>query len=217
MFSLDDVRELWFPPVHFANVDGLLAMGGDLSPERLLLAYKNGIFPWYNPNDPILWWSPPKRMVVFPKEYLPPKNLSRFLKKADFEFTFNRNFQEVVKNCQSAPRRAHDGTWISDEILSAYSKLHELGVAKSVEVWQDGTLVGGLYGVDLGHVFCGESMFSLVSNASKSAFVWLVNHLKNNNYQLLDCQLYNNHLALLGAKEIDRTVFLELLKRSSSA
>jgi len=211
MFLLDD--DLWFPPLDLADDDGLLAVGVDLSTERLLLAYHNAVFPWYNPGEPILWWSPPLRMVVDPKTYKAPKSLASFLKRTPFEFTFNQEFEKVIRACQSAPRNGQDGTWITDELIEAYIKLHQMGWAKSVEVWQEGHLVGGLYGVDLGHVFSGESMFSLVSNASKSAFVWLVNFLKENNYALLDCQIYNDHLALLGAYEIERNHYLAVLQQ----
>lgn len=210
MYLLDD--DLWFPPVNVASDDGLLAVGGDLSTERLLLAYHNGIFPWFNPGDPILWWSPPMRMVVDPKNYKAPKSLGAFIRRMPFEFTFNQEFESVIRACQSASRNGQDGTWITDELIASYIQLHKMGWAKSVEVWQDGKLVGGLYGVDLGHVFSGESMFSLVSNASKSAFVWLVNYLNENQYDLLDCQIHNDHLAMLGAFEIDRLEFLSILQ-----
>lgn len=210
MYLLDD--DLWFPPVNVASDDGLLAVGGDLSTERLLLAYHNGIFPWFNPGDPILWWSPPMRMVVDPKNYKAPKSLGAFIRRMPFEFTFNQEFESVIRACQSASRNGQDGTWITDELIASYIQLHKMGWAKSVEVWQDGKLVGGLYGVDLGHVFSGESMFSLVSNASKSAFVWLVNYMNENQYDLLDCQIHNDHLAMLGAFEIDRLEFLSILQ-----
>jgi leucyl/phenylalanyl-tRNA--protein transferase len=213
MYFLDE--NFLFPPVELASDDGLLAVGGDLSIERLLLAYHSGIFPWFNPEDPILWWSPPLRMVVDPKNYRAPKSLSSFMKRAPFDFTFNQEFEKVIRLCQTAPRNGQDGTWISDELIASFTKLHDLGWAKSVEVWQNGELVGGLYGVDLGHVFTGESMFSLVSNASKCAFVWLINYLNENNYDLLDCQIYNDHLALLGAFEMERIAFIEILNWSS--
>lgn len=210
MYLLDE--QLWFPDPTSANSEGLLALGGDLSTERLILAYKNGIFPWFNEESPILWWSPAKRMVVYPNSYVPPKSLTRFVKKCPFQITFNEAFDQVIHNCRSVPRKNQDGTWITRDIISAYKELHRLGYAKSVEVWLENQLVGGLYGVDLGHVFTGESMFSLKSNASKSAFVFLVEWLKQRNYALLDCQIYNDHLALLGAKEIDRSVFLQILR-----
>ncbi len=213
MYILD--KELWFPPVEMANPDGILAIGGDLSGERLLLAYRNGIFPWNNPGEMLLWWAPPKRMVVVPETYSPPKSMRQFLKKSPFEITFNQAFEAVITNCRYAPRIDQDGTWIGDKIVESFTELHHLGYTKSVEVWLEGELVGGLYGFDLGHVFCGESMFSFVSNASKSAFVALVNHLRENNYALLDCQVYNDHLALLGAFEIDRSAFMQILKNGN--
>ncbi len=210
MFLLDD--ELIFPPVEFADFQGVLAVGGDLSVERLLLAYKNGIFPWFEPDSEPLWWAPPQRMVVFPKEYKAHKSVVALMKKNVFQITFNQEFESVIRACQSVKRREDDGTWISEEIVSSFIELHKLGYAKSVEVWQYDELVGGLYGIDLGHVFCGESMFHKVSNASKVAFVWLVEKLKNENYQLLDCQVYNEHLAHLGAFEIAREDFMAILK-----
>lgn len=214
MYWLDD--DLCFPHPSLAGEDGLLAAGGDLTPERLMLAYSNGIFPWYDLNCPILWWSPEKRMVVNPHTYDPPKSLKNFLKNKPFDFTWNCSFEEVVRSCQKSVRKGQEGTWINEDIVSAYVELHRLGHAKSVEVWQNDTLVGGLYGVQVGTVFSGESMFSSVSNASKAGFVWLVQYLCSNNYQLLDCQLYNDHLALLGAYEIDRVDFLKILDDNTS-
>ena len=205
-------KELYFPPVEETSYQGVLAIGGDLSPQRLLLAYQNGIFPWYNDDEPILWWSPAERMVVSPQLYKVSKSIRNLLNQRKFQITFNQNFKEVIVNCKNADRKAQDGTWISEDIISAYLKLHEMGYAKSVEVWQNNELVGGLYGVDLGHVFCGESMFSKVPNASKIAFVWLVNYLKQNNYKLLDCQVHNDHLEKLGAFEISRETFMRVLK-----
>jgi leucyl/phenylalanyl-tRNA---protein transferase len=205
-------KELYFPPVDEASYEGILAIGGDLSTERLLLAYRNGIFPWYDEMDPILWWSPSVRMVVAPQLYKIPKSVRNLLNQNKFKITFNKNFRDVITNCQKVKRKNQSGTWINDDLIEAYVTLHDLGYAKSVEVWQDDVLVGGLYGVDLGHVFCGESMFSKVSNASKIAFITLINHLKENNYKLLDCQVYNEHLEKLGAFEISRDVFMKILK-----
>ncbi len=205
-------NELYFPPVDSASTEGILAFGGDLSPERLLLAYRSGIFPWFNIDEPIIWWSPNPRMVLFLDEIKVSKSMRNILNRNVFKVTFNQNFSAVIRNCQKIVRPGQDGTWISEQMISAYEKLHELGHAMSVEVWQDEVLVGGLYGVDLGHVFCGESMFSSVSNASKVAFVSLVNHLKSNQYQLLDCQVYNEHLASLGCREINRDDFIKLIK-----
>ena len=210
-------KELYFPPVEEASYEGILAVGGDLSIERLLLAYQNGIFPWFNDDEPILWWSPSERMVVVPKLYKVSKSIRNLINQNKFKVTFNRNFAEVIRNCQQIERTGQEGTWITEDIITSYTKLHEMGIAKSVEVWQMDSqssweLVGGLYGVDLGHVFCGESMFSKVSNASKIAFVWLVNYLKENNYLLLDCQVHNDHLEKLGAFEISRDTFMRVLK-----
>lgn len=205
-------KELFFPPVSEANSDGILAIGGDLSPERLLLAYKSGIFPWFEEGEPIFWWSPNPRMVLFLDELVVSKSMRNILNRNIFTVTFNQNFREVISNCQKIKRDGQNGTWITSDMIEAYCKLNELGIAKSVEVWQKDELVGGLYGVDLGHVFCGESMFSNVSNASKVAFIALVNQLKKDNYKVLDCQVYNEHLESLGCREIDRTDFMEILK-----
>ena len=204
--------ELYFPLVSEANKHGILAIGGNLSIERLELAYNSGIFPWFNEDEPIIWWAPPKRMVLFFDEIIVSKSLRNVIKKDIFTVTINQNFREVISNCKTTVRAGQDGTWITSEMVTAYCELHERGMAKSVEVWQDGKLVGGLYGIDLGHIFCGESMFSKVSNASKVAFVSLVENLKTNNYQLLDCQVYNEHLASLGCREIPRIDFMKLLK-----
>ena len=203
---------LFFPPVSQANCDGILAIGGDLSSERLQLAYKSGLFPWFEQGEPIMWWSPNPRMVLFLDELVISKSMRSILNRNIFTVTFNQNFRDVISNCQNIKRDGQNGTWITNDMIEAYCKLHELGIAKSVEVWQNEKLVGGLYGIDLGHVFCGESMFSLVSNASKVAFIALVNQLKTANYKLLDCQVYNPHLESLGCREIDRTDFMEILK-----
>jgi leucyl/phenylalanyl-tRNA---protein transferase len=205
-------QDLYFPSVSEASREGILAVGGDLSVERLVLAYKNGIFPWFEASEPILWWSPPKRMVVFPETYKVSKSMRNIINQNKFEVTFNQDFEAVITNCQKSIRIGQDGTWITQDIVKSYTELHRKGIAKSVEVWQNKQLVGGLYGVDLGHVFCGESMFSLVSNASKVGFIWLVNYLKTNNYKLLDCQIHNHHLENLGAVEISREEFMEILK-----
>jgi len=205
-------KSLFFPPVEEADEDGILAVGGDLSPERLLLAYRSGIFPWFDEDEPILWWSPEYRMVVFPEEFLVSKSIRNILNRNIFKVTYNQNFREVISNCSSIKRNGQNGTWISNDMIEAYCKLHEMGFAKSIEVWQDDILVGGLYGIDLGHVFCGESMFSKVSNASKVAFVSLVQKLKEENYKLLDCQVHNDHLESLGAREIFREDFMEIIE-----
>lgn len=205
-------NELYFPPVDSASPEGILAFGGDLSTERLLLAYKSGIFPWFNIDEPIIWWSPDPRMVLFLDEFKVSKSMRNILNRNTFKVTFNQDFSAVIRNCQKIVRPGQDGTWISEQMISAYEKLHELGHAKSIEVWQQEVLVGGLYGVDLGHVFCGESMFSKVSNASKVAFISLVHQLKSQHYQLLDCQVYNEHLASLGCREINRDDFIKVVK-----
>lgn len=206
-------RALVFPPVNLANEDGLLAVGGDLSAERLLLAYKNGIFPWYNQGEPIIWYSPDPRMVLFPKRLKISKSMKQIIRKNKFRATFNQNFSEVISHCKNSYREGQGGTWITDEMKQAYINLHKLGMAKSMEVWEENELVGGLYGIDLGHVFCGESMFRKKSNASKFAFIYLVQKLEKENYKLIDCQVYNEHLASLGAEEISRETFLTYLKK----
>ncbi|WP_395051262.1 leucyl/phenylalanyl-tRNA--protein transferase [Flavobacterium sp.] len=205
-------KELFFPPVSEANSDGILAIGGDLSTERLLLAYKSGIFPWFEEGEPIFWWSPNPRMVLFLDELVVSKSMRNILNRNIFKVTFNQNFREVISNCQKIKREDQNGTWITNDMIEAYCKLNELGIAKSVEVWQNNELVGGLYGIDLGHIFCGESMFSKVSNASKVAFIALVNQLKAANYNLLDCQVYNEHLESLGCREIEREEFMRILE-----
>lgn len=204
-------KKILFPPVETADENGLLAIGGDLSPERLILAYKSGIFPWFNEGEPVIWYCPPERMVLFPKDLKVSKSMEKVLKNANFRISFNEHFAEVIHHCKTIDRPGQKGTWITREMQKAYIALHELGYAKSVEVWQEDRLVGGLYGIDLGHVFTGESMFSLVSNASKVAFIYLNQILKEHNYLLLDCQVYNEHLASLGAVEIPRDVFMQYL------
>lgn len=204
-------KKILFPPVETADENGLLAIGGDLSPERLILAYKSGIFPWFNEGEPVIWYSPPERMVLFPDDLKVSKSMEKVLKSANFRISFNEHFAEVIHHCKTIDRPGQKGTWITREMQKAYIALHELGYAKSVEVWQEDRLVGGLYGIDLGHIFTGESMFSLVSNASKVAFIYLNQILKEHNYLLLDCQVYNEHLASLGAVEISRDVFMQYL------
>lgn len=211
MFLLE--KELYFPPVSESDFDGILAIGGDLSPERLMLAYNSGIFPWFNEDEPILWWAPDYRMVLFPDELIVSKSMRNILNRNIFKVTFNQEFESVIRNCRTVKRDDQQGTWISEEMIEAYCRLNKLGFAKSIEVWQEDQLVGGLYGVDLGHVFCGESMFSKVSNASKVAFVALVEYLRMNDYSLLDCQVYNEHLESLGCREVEREEFMKILKR----
>lgn len=209
LFALDE--SLYFPPVHLAEPDGLLAIGGDLSVERLLLAYRSGIFPWYA-APPALWWCPDPRFVLFPAELKISKSMKPLLNRNAFDFTTNKAFGEVMAHCKNIPRPDQDGTWINDEIIDAYTKLHKLGIAHSAEAWSDGELVGGLYGVRLGKIFFGESMFSRVSNASKYAFTKYVQLLAGEEVQLIDCQVYTQHLESLGAKMIDGRLFQELLK-----
>jgi leucyl/phenylalanyl-tRNA--protein transferase len=205
------LKELFFPNVSEADSNGVLAVGGDLSPERLLLAYRSGIFPWFDSDEPILWWSPQERMVLFPDELVVSKSMRSVLRKELFTVTFNKDFRAVISNCSQISRNGQQGTWITNDMIEAYVKLHELGYAKSVEVWQNDALVGGLYGIDLGTIFCGESMFSKVSNASKVAFITLVENLKIRQYKLIDCQVHNDHLESLGAREIERNDFMEIL------
>ncbi len=203
-------EELWFPEVSQANEDGLLAIGGDLSVERLILAYKKGIFPWFEIEEPILWWSPNPRFVLFPDKLKVSKSTRQVLRNKDFTVTINKNFKAVVTACSKVKRAGQEGTWITNSMIDAYIKLHELGYAKSVEVWRNDILVGGLYGVDLGNqIFCGESMFAKESNASKVGFITFI---QNTNYKLIDCQVYTNHLESLGAEEISRDAFLEYLE-----
>ena len=211
LFFLGD--RLAFPPVKQANEEGLLAVGGDLSPERLLLAYQSGIFPWFNNDDLILWWSPNPRMVLYPNKLKVSKSMRKVIANNAFQLTKNTCFEEVIDQCAQLKRRDQEGTWITPKMKDAYMALHEKGFAKSYEVWQDKKLVGGLYGIDLGHVFCGESMFSLVSNASKFAFIHLAQELQQLSYELIDCQVYTQHLEGLGAEEIPRQLFIKTLQR----
>ncbi len=202
-----------FPPVDQAlkSPDGLLAAGGSLHAMRLLNAYRNGIFPWYNPGEPILWWSPDPRLVLFPDQLCVSRSLRKILKKNAMTITYDQDFSAVIKNC-AAPRQDQMGTWISFEMQQAYIRLHQLGYAHSVEAWFDDELVGGLYGVAIGQVFFGESMFFKKSNASKIAFCHLVEQLQQWNYQLIDCQVETQHLYSLGAEKLNRSRFIELLK-----
>ncbi len=206
-------NDLYFPSVENATAEGLLAVGGDLSPERLILAYKSGIFPWFNEGSLILWWSPDPRMVLFPERIKISKSMRKVLKNNQFSYTKNNCFEAVIDQCALAKREGQEGTWITHEMKEAYLKLHELGYAQSYEIWQDDKMVGGLYGIDLGHIFCGESMFSLVSNASKFAFIKLADELQQRKYSLIDCQLYTKHLESLGAEEIPRSRFIEILNK----
>lgn len=211
MFILS--QKIEFPPVETTDEEGLLAIGGDLSTERLLLAYKSGIFPWYNEDEPICWWCPDPRFVLFPKELKVSKSMQTVLNNGTFRFTINKAFDKVIANCKSITRKGQDGTWIQPEVIAAYTKLHQLGFAISAEAWKDGELVGGLYGVLLGKVFFGESMFSKQSNASKFAFINFVRHLQKQGIVLIDCQIYTSHLESLGARMIDRKLFSEILAK----
>lgn len=207
MYFLTDKIE--FPDVSRATIEGLLAVGGDLSSERLLLAYRSGIFPWFNDDEPILWWSPNPRFVLFPDKLKVSKSMKQVIRRKDFTITVDCAFKDVIFECAKTKRIGQPGTWIAQSMIEAYVDLHLAGFAKSVEVWQNDKLVGGLYGIDLGNdVFCGESMFSKVSNASKFGFI---NFIQNSNYKLIDCQLHTNHLESLGAEEIPRDLFLKYL------
>jgi leucyl/phenylalanyl-tRNA--protein transferase len=209
MFLLN--KELFFPPLTIADEDGLLAVGGDLSTERLLLAYRSGIFPWYNEDEPICWWSPDPRFVLYPAELKVSSSMKTVLQNGKFRFTINRAFTQVIQNCKTISRKGQDGTWLSPAMQKAYTILHELGYTHSAETWLDGKLVGGLYGIRLGRIFFGESMFSLKTNASKFAFINYVIQLQKENVQLIDCQLHTAHLESLGAKMIPRELFTEML------
>lgn len=206
IFQLTD--KLIFPDPTLSEEDGLLAVGGDLSLERLILAYRNGIFPWFNEDDPILWYSPPERFVLFPEEVKISKSMRQLLRSKKFRLTHNQDFKAVIQNCADSTRKDQDGTWINTQMLVAYADLHQKGFAHSIEVWEGHELVGGLYGVLVNRVFCGESMFSKKSNASKTALIWLC---QNANIKLIDCQVYTEHLESLGAKMINRNTFLKLI------
>jgi leucyl/phenylalanyl-tRNA--protein transferase len=214
IFILD--HELYFPPVHLAEPDGLLAVGGDLSPERLSLAYHSGIFPWYQ-GEHILWWCPDPRFVLFPEELKVSKSMKRLLKRNDpiaigFVFTTNKAFAQVIHQCKKVTRPGQEGTWITDEVEKAYIKMHELGHAHSAEVWKENELVGGLYGIKIGKVFFGESMFSKVNNASRFAFIKYIEQLKREGVELIDCQVYTEYLESFGARMISRKEFIEQLQ-----
>lgn len=201
-----------FPPVTKAlrEPDGLLAIGGCLSQSRLLNAYRHGVFPWYNPGEPILWWSPDPRLILFPDQLVISRSLRKTLRKAIFSVTFDQAFNEVITACAD-PRKDSTGTWITTAVNSAYNQLHKAGFAHSVETWQDDKLVGGLYGVALGQVFFGESMFHTQTDASKVAFATLVEQLQSWGYRLIDCQVHTRHLESFGARQIDRNAFIKLL------
>ena len=203
-------KTIEFPPLTEANPEGLLAVGGDLSPERVLYAYQNGIFPWYESEQPLLWWAPDPRFVLYPNKLKVSKSTKQILRNQPFEVTVNQNFRDVIEACANIKRVAQSGTWITPSMIEAYCELHRRGFAKSVEVWQNNKLVGGLYGIELeGTIFCGESMFSYVSNASKVGFT---SFIQNSNYKLVDCQVHTDYLESLGAEHISRSSFMEVLQ-----
>ena len=204
-------NELIFPPAETAEPDGLLAIGGDLTTERLLLAYKNGIFPWYE-GEHILWWCPDPRFVLFPDEIKISRTTRSIIDSGEFEFSINKAFSQVIHECKKIPRPGQEGTWITDEVEMAYNQMHELGHAHCAEVWKNGELAGGLYGIKIGKVFFGESMFSRASNASKVAFSLFVGQLKKEGIQLIDCQVYTKYLESFGARMISRSDFLKQIK-----
>lgn len=214
MFRLNR-QDLRFPPVEWASPDGLLAVGGDLRPERLLEAYRHGIFPWYNEGQPILWWSPDPRAVLFPSKLHVPRSLRRTLRRNLFSITFDANFRAVIEGCAGRrPQYPDGGTWITPEMIAAYTRLHELGYAHSAEAWREGTLVGGIYGVAIGGAFFAESMFASVDDASKAALVTLVRRLQAWDFRLIDCQQYSPHVSRFGAEEIPRRDFIVLLSEA---
>jgi len=209
-----DKYSLQFPDPREANEQGIVAWGGDLNPSRLIRAYQNGIFPWYSNQDPILWWSTDPRLIMELDDFKISRSLRKNIKK--FEYKFDANFNEVITKCATTKRGEQNGTWINDELIESFNVLHGMGIAHSVESYKDGILVGGLYGLVVGKVFCGESMFADVSDASKAAYAMLVKHLKEWGYDFVDCQVPTNHLKSLGAKEISREYFLEKLSVSTS-
>lgn len=214
MVRLDE-NEISFPdPELYDGHEGVVAFGGDLSVERIWFAYQLGIFPWYNPDEEILWWCPDPRFVLVPEELKVSKSMRKILNKNIFTFSENQNFREVIRNCQQATRKGQSGTWLSDELMNSFIQLHEYGLAKSIEVWQDGELVGGFYGLQIGNVFCGESMFAKVSNASKAGFIHFVESNKYNT-ELIDCQSHTEHLESLGAKMIPKKEFLKILHENN--
>ena len=207
-------RKLTFPPAHMAIEEGLLAVGGDLSVERLLQAYRQGIFPWYTEDDPILWWSPDPRLVLYPEAVYVSRSLRKLMRRSRFTVTMDTAFGRVIRACAGNRGPDHPGTWIVPEMISAYERLHAAGLAHSVEAWEGDVLAGGLYGVSLGGCFFGESMFARTSDASKVAFVWLVRQLQRWGFRLIDCQVHTGHLASLGACDISRQEFSRLLAGS---
>lgn len=214
MFLLN--KELIFPPVEMADENGLLAIGGDLRTERLLLAYRKGIFPWYNEGEPICWWCPDPRFILYPAELKVSSSMKTILNSGKYTFTINRAFTEVIQNCKTITRKGQDGTWISPAVQKAYTLLHKQGLAYSAEAWTDGKLAGGLYGIRLGNIFFGESMFSIEKNASKFTFINYVQQLQKENVQLIDCQVYTKHLESLGARMVSRDLFTRIIAENAA-
>lgn len=210
-------KELWFPPVDQATREGIVAIGGDLSVDRLLLAYRSGIFPWFNADEPPIWWCPDPRMILLPEALNVSHSMRGLLRRGAFDFSMDTDFTGVIDGCRSVPRPGQDGTWITDDIVHAYTELFHLGYAHSGEAWLNGSLVGGLYGIRLGKAFFGESMFSRVSNASKFAFIRMVQQLAAIGVTLIDCQIFTPHLASLGATLIPRAQFMSLLSQTINA
>lgn len=210
-----DKNEISFPdPELYDGHEGIIAFGGDLSVERIWFAYQHGIFPWYNPGEEILWWCPDPRFVLFPDEIKVSKSMKKILNRSTFTFSENKNFRDVIKNCQAVSRKGQSGTWLSDELMMAFIMLHEYGLAKSIEVWQNDELVGGFYGLQIGNIFCGESMFAKVSNASKAGFIHFV-ETHRNELELIDCQSHTDHLESLGARMIPKREFLKILHKNN--
>jgi len=212
VFYLTD--ENIFPPPHLAEKEGLLAVGGDLSQDRLLLAYRMGIFPWYSDEEPVLWWSPDPRLVIYPKEIKVSKTLKKIIKKEKFHITMDQAFAGVIRECAQIRADNNEGTWINEDMMKAYFRLHQSGYAHSVEAWYEGGLSGGLYGVSLGKSFFGESMFTRISNASNVALVKLIEYLTALSFDMIDCQVRTEHMIRFGAREIPRDLFLQQLKES---
>ncbi len=212
--TLLDIKDTAFPPVEKAKDSGLLAVGGDLSVDRILRAYMEGIFPWYSEGGPVLWWCPDPRCVLIPSELKISRSLQKELNKKTFTITYNQEFSKVIHHCGEVPRPGQNGTWLQPEMIEAYIELHKLGFAQSIEAWSDGELVGGLYGVVIEQIFFGESMFYLKPNASKVAFITLVQQLKEKNFKLIDCQQTTPHMLRMGAKEISRKEFMKALNEN---
>lgn len=214
VFLLDDSSSPSFPPPHFASDTGLLAVGGDLSEDRLLEAYRQGIFPWFSDDEPIMWWSPDPRLVLYLNNIRISRSLQKIMRQNRFDITLDSDFEGVIDACARIPRKHEAGTWITPEMIAAYCRLHKIGFAHSVEAWNEGELVGGLYGISMGKCFFGESMFSRESNASKTAFACLARHLQALSFDIIDCQVATDHLKQFGAKEIPRKLFLAQLEQS---